>query len=110
MPLHRRCWRAGFRSTDPLLILSGNSIDHALVAFGAIYAGVPVCPVSPAYSLVAKDYGKLNFLMQLLTPGLVFAEDAARFADALRSNVPGSAEIGVRAARCRVAMSLCSRS
>ena len=61
----------------PIVILSGNSIDHALIAFGALYAGIPFCPVSPAYSLVSKDYGKLGFLMKLLTPGLVFADDAA---------------------------------
>jgi feruloyl-CoA synthase len=66
----------------PVVILSGNSIDHALVAFGALYAGIPFCPVSPAYSLISKDYGKLGFLMNLLTPGLVFADDAAKFADA----------------------------
>jgi feruloyl-CoA synthase len=79
----------------PIVILSGNSIDHALVAFGALYAGIPFCPVSPAYSLVSRDYGKLGFLMKLLTPGLVFAEDANRFADALRGNVPEETEIVV---------------
>src|SRR5882757_9306128 len=47
----------------PILILSGNSIDHALVAFGALYAGIPFCPVSPAYSLVSRDYGKLDFVI-----------------------------------------------
>jgi feruloyl-CoA synthase len=77
----------------PIVILSGNSIDHALLAFGALYAGIPHCPVSPAYSLVSKDYGKLGFIMKLLTPGLVFADDATKFADALRANVPGETEI-----------------
>jgi feruloyl-CoA synthase len=77
----------------PVMILSGNSIDHALVAFGALYAGIPFCPVSPAYSLISKDFGKLGFLMKLLTPGLVFADDAARFAGALRGNVPAGTEI-----------------
>src|SRR3954470_16712525 len=77
----------------PVVILSGNSIDHALVAFGALYAGIPFCPVSPAYSLISKDFGKLGFLMKLLTPGLVFADDAAKFADALRANVPAEVEI-----------------
>jgi feruloyl-CoA synthase len=77
----------------PLVILSGNSIDHALMAFGALYAGVPFCPVSPAYSLVSKDYGKLSFVMRLLTPGLVFAADATPFAAALAANVPGDVEI-----------------
>jgi feruloyl-CoA synthase len=77
----------------PIVILSGNSIDHALLAFGALYAGIPHCPVSPAYSLISKDYGKLRFIMKLLTPGLVFADDATKFADALRANVPGETEI-----------------
>jgi feruloyl-CoA synthase len=77
----------------PIVILSGNSIDHALVAFGALYAGIPFCPVSPAYSLVSKDYGKLGYLMKLLTPGLVFADDAEKFADALLANVPAGTEI-----------------
>src|ERR1700710_2144042 len=77
----------------PIVILSGNSIDHALVAFGALYAGIPFCPVSPAYSLISKDYGKLAYLIKLLTPGLVFADDAAKFANALRANVPAGTEI-----------------
>ena len=77
----------GLSAEKPVVILSGNSIDHALVAFGALYAGIPFCPVSPAYSLVSKDFGKLAFLMKLLTPGLVFADDATKFADALSANV-----------------------
>lgn len=77
----------------PVVILSGNSIDHALLAFGAFYAGIPFCPVSPAYSLVSKDYGKLSYLLKLLTPGLVFAEDADKFADALAANVSLGTEI-----------------
>ena len=55
-----------------------------------MYAGIPFCPVSPAYSLVSRDYGKLGFLMKLLTPGLVFAADAGTFADALSANVPAT--------------------
>jgi feruloyl-CoA synthase len=83
----------GLSAEKPVVILSGNSIDHALVAFGALYAGIPFCPVSPAYSLTSRDYGKLGFVMKLLTPGLVFAEDAAKFADALSANVPARIEI-----------------
>src|SRR5580692_2970822 len=85
----------GLSADRPIVILSGNSIDHALIAFGALYAGIPFCPVSPAYSLVSKDYGKLGYLMRLLTPGLVFADDAAKFADALAANVSGETEIVV---------------
>jgi feruloyl-CoA synthase len=77
----------------PIVILSGNSIDHALVAFGALYAGIPFCPVSPAYSLISKDYGKLAYLIKLLTPGLVFADDPTKFGDALRANIPADVEI-----------------
>src|SRR4051794_3984648 len=83
----------GLSAEKPIVILSGNSIDHALIAFGALYAGIPFCPVSPAYSLISRDYGKLGFLMKLLTPGLVFADDASKFADALVANVPLGTEI-----------------
>ena len=83
----------GLSAEKPLVILSGNSIDHALLAFGALYAGVPFCPVSPAYSLVSRDFGKLGFVMKLLTPGLVFADDADKFGKALSANVPDSTEI-----------------
>ncbi len=83
----------GLSADKPIVILSGNSIDHALLAFGALYAGIPFCPVSPAYSLISKDYGKLGFAMKLLTPGLVFADDATKFAEALSANVPDETEI-----------------
>src|SRR3981081_2443243 len=83
----------GLSAEKPIVILSGNSIDHALIAFGALYAGIPFCPVSPAYSLVSKDFGKLGYLMKLLTPGLVFVDDAAKFTDALSANVSGEVEI-----------------
>jgi feruloyl-CoA synthase len=85
--------RRGLSAENPIVILSGNSIDHALVAFGALYAGIPYCPVSPAYSLISRDYGKLAYLMKLLTPGLVFADDADQFADALSANVSTGTEI-----------------
>ena len=58
-------------------------------------AGIPYAPVSPAYSLISKDYGKLSYLMKLLTPGLVFVDDAATFADAIRANVPADVEVVV---------------
>src|SRR3954447_9781064 len=83
----------GLSAEKPIVILSGNSIDHALLAFGALYAGIPFCPVSPAYSLVSNDYAKLGFVMNLLTPGLVFADNAGKFADALAANVPENVEI-----------------
>jgi feruloyl-CoA synthase len=83
----------GLSAEKPIMILSGNSIDHAQLAFGALYAGIPYSPVSPAYSLISRDYGKLSYLIKLLTPGLVFVEDASVFADAVRANVPLVTEV-----------------
>src|SRR5450755_3984623 len=83
----------GLSTERPLVILSGNSIDHALIAFGALYAGIPFCPVSPAYSLISRDHGKLAYLMKLLTPGLVFVDDADKFADVLQASVAPGTEI-----------------
>ena len=83
----------GLSAERPIVILSGNSLDHALLAFGALYAGIPFCPVSPAYSLVSRDYGKLDFLIKLLTPGLVFADDATKYAGALAANISPGTEI-----------------
>src|SRR5436189_828793 len=67
----------------PVAILSDNSIDHALLALGAMHVGIPVAPISPAYSLMSKDFGKLEYIFELLQPGLVFAADAAKFQPAL---------------------------
>ncbi|MBS0337323.1 MAG: feruloyl-CoA synthase [Proteobacteria bacterium] len=73
----------GLSATRPVAILSDNSVDHALLALGAMHAGIPVAPVSPAYSLMSKDHAKLKAIFGLLQPGLVFAQDAARFEPAL---------------------------
>ena len=67
----------------PVMILSDNSIDHALLALGAMHAGVPVAPISTAYSLVARDFQKLRSVAAQVTPGLIFADDGARYASAL---------------------------
>ncbi|HEY7055043.1 MAG TPA: feruloyl-CoA synthase [Vicinamibacterales bacterium] len=69
----------------PLLILSGNSLEHALLALAAMYAGVPYAPVSPSYSLLAREYTTLRALWRALTPGMIFAADGARFERALAS-------------------------
>jgi len=67
----------------PILILSGNAIEHQLLGLAALYAGVPYAPISVAYSLVSQDLSKLKYITKLLYPGLVYAADAARFARAL---------------------------
>ncbi len=67
----------------PIVVLSGNSMEHALVGLGAMMAGVPYAPVSPAYSLISKDHAKLKHIFDLLTPGLVFTGEGAPFEPAL---------------------------
>jgi feruloyl-CoA synthase len=67
----------------PILILSGNAIEHQLLGLAAMTAGVPFAPISVAYSLISQDLGKLRFILDLLDPGLVYAADGARFARAL---------------------------
>ncbi|MHA1566370.1 MAG: feruloyl-CoA synthase [Alphaproteobacteria bacterium] len=67
----------------PAMILSDNAIDHAIVALAAIHIGAPVAPVSPAYSLMSKDFAKLKHAYGLIEPGLLFADDGAKFAAAV---------------------------
>ncbi|HEX2199467.1 MAG TPA: feruloyl-CoA synthase [Burkholderiales bacterium] len=67
----------------PVAILSDNGIDHALLSLGAMHVGVPVAPVSPAYSLMSRDFGKLKSIFDLVRPGLVYTADPQKFAAAL---------------------------
>jgi feruloyl-CoA synthase len=80
-------------SKRPIAILSGNDLEHALLGFGAMYAGVPYSPVSTAYSLVSKDFGKLKHIFKLLTPGLVFAASGEQYSQAIRAVMPADAEL-----------------
>jgi feruloyl-CoA synthase len=79
----------------PIAILSGNDIEHALLGLGALYAGIPYAPISPAYSLVSSDFGRLRSIIELITPGLVFAADGNAFGRAIEAVVPGDVEIVV---------------
>ena len=77
--------RRGLSADRPVAVLSDNSIEHGLVALAAMHIGVPVAPISPAYSLMSKDFGKLRTVFDLLRPGLVFVNDATRFARAIEA-------------------------
>jgi feruloyl-CoA synthase len=83
----------GLSAERPVVILSENDLEHALVALGCIYAGIPYCPASPAYSTISQDYDKLRHVLNTLTPGLVFASDAARYGKAIAAAVSPDAEI-----------------
>jgi len=75
--------KRGLSADRPIAILSSNSIDHAVLALAAMHVGIPVAPISPAYSLLSKDFAKLKSALSLLRPGLIFVEDCEAFAPAL---------------------------
>lgn len=85
----------GLSAERPVAVLSANDLEHALIQFGALYAGVPYAPISPAYSLVSTDHAKLRYIMGLLTPGMVFAASGARFSRAIQAALPGDTELVV---------------
>lgn len=72
----------------PLVILSGNSIAHGLVALGAQFVGIPSAAIAPAYALASEEYGKLTSVRDQITPGAVFVEDTAPFARAIAAVFP----------------------
>ena len=74
----------GASAARPVVILSDNSIDHALLTLGALHVGIPVVPVSPAYSLLSSDFVKLQHVFALVQPGVVWADDASHFGRALQ--------------------------
>ena len=78
----------GLSAERPLAILSGNGFDHAVLALGAMHAGVPYVPVSPAYS-ATPGYQRLKDILALVTPGLVYAADGRSFGPALAAAAPG---------------------
>src|SRR6266700_1022227 len=78
----------GLSAEHPLVILSDNSIDHALLALAAMHVGVPAAAVSPAYSLVSKDFDKLKSMIGLLDPGAIYVSSLKTFAPALAAIKP----------------------
>lgn len=87
---------AGLSAEHPLVILSGNEIEQALLGFAAMLVGVPFAPLSPAYSLVSKDFAKLRHIVDLLEPGMVYANDGERFAAAIEAAIAPSIPLIVR--------------
>jgi feruloyl-CoA synthase len=75
----------GLSAERPVMILSGNAIDHALLTLAGHTAGIPVSPISVAYSLQSQDHVKLKHIAALLKPGLVYVADTGAFACALQA-------------------------
>jgi feruloyl-CoA synthase len=87
----------GLGPDRPLLILAENGIDHGLMALGAMHVGVPAVPVSTAYARLSQDFGKLRYILDLIAPGLIYVDEAERYAKALETI--GATRIEVVASR-----------
>ena len=83
----------GLSAERPVVILSENSLEHALLALGCMLAGVPFVPTSPPYSLVSQDFEKLRHVLATVLPGLVFAADAERYGKAILATVGSDVEV-----------------
>ena len=91
----------GLGAKRPLAILSGNALEHALLALAAMHVGVPYSPISPAYSLISTDHAKLRYILELLQPGVVFAANGERYANAIAAALPHDCELVVTEAAPR---------
>ncbi|WP_229507243.1 feruloyl-CoA synthase [Pseudoduganella rivuli] len=87
----------GLSAERPLLILSDNDLEHAMLTLACLYTGIPFSSISPAYSLLSKDYDKLRHVLAVLTPGMVFAADGEQFGAAIRACVADDVEVLVTA-------------
>ncbi len=83
----------GLNAERPVVIMSENDLEHALLSLGCLVAGVPFCPASPAYSTISQDFEKLRHILTTLTPGLVFAADAKRYGKAIEAAVGQDIEV-----------------
>ncbi|HEX3131774.1 MAG TPA: feruloyl-CoA synthase [Thermoanaerobaculia bacterium] len=81
--LATRMLEDGLGPGRPVMVLSDNSVDHALIGLGAMVAGIPVAPVSAAYSLLSQDHAKLRTMHAMLEPGWIFTENGAGYLKAL---------------------------
>jgi feruloyl-CoA synthase len=78
-----------------VVILSENGLEHALLALAAMHVGIPYTTVSPAYSLMSGDYGKLRHIAELMRPGLIFASDGRKYERAIKAVARPGMEIVV---------------
>jgi feruloyl-CoA synthase len=80
----------------PLVVLSENAVEHALMALAAYHIGVPYSPLAPAYSLRSTDYAKLKHTINLLTPGLIFVQNGKMYHKAIQAVAPNIEVIAVK--------------
>jgi len=73
----------GLNKDTPILILSGNGVDHGLLGLAAQYVGIPTVPVAEQYSLIPGARKQLSYILGLIRPRMVFAQDGVQFAASL---------------------------
>jgi feruloyl-CoA synthase len=88
----------GLSAERPVAILSENDLEHFLLTYAGQHVGIPTAPISPAYSLVSKDFGKLRHCLDILTPGLVFVSHGGHYGRAIEAVVEKDIEVVALAA------------
>jgi feruloyl-CoA synthase len=88
----------GLSAERPVAILSDNDLEHFLLTYAGQHVGIPTAPLSPAYSLVSKDFGKLRHCLDILTPGLVFVSHGGHYGRAIEAVVEKDVEVVAMAA------------
>ncbi|TDK51802.1 feruloyl-CoA synthase [Antarcticimicrobium luteum] len=83
----------GLGPDTPIMVLSGNGVDHGLLSLAGQYAGIPVVPVAEQYSLIHGAHGRLRHAMELIEPRLVYTVDADQYAEALALDVFDGVEV-----------------
>ena len=83
----------GLTPESPILVMSGNGVDHGLLALAAQYVGVPIVPLAEQYSLIPEAQGRLVDVVNMVRPGLAYVSDAEKFGSALSLDVLGDIEI-----------------
>jgi feruloyl-CoA synthase len=85
----------GLSAERPVAVLSGNDLEHLLLMLAGQHVGIPTSHISPSYSLISKDYSKLVYAVELLSPGLVFVSDGYKFRYAIHAVVDENTELVV---------------
>ena len=83
----------GLSQEKPLMILSGNSVEHGLLSLAAMYAGIPYAPIAPAYSLAVREFTALSYVWQNFAPAMVFVDDGAKFERPLKAVMKGNTKV-----------------
>ncbi|MFP4275667.1 MAG: feruloyl-CoA synthase [Paracoccaceae bacterium] len=83
----------GLTPQTPVAVLSGNGVDHGMLALAAQYVGIPIVPLAEQYSLIPEAHGRLVEALRLVRPGMIYVSDAARFAGALALEALAGIEI-----------------